>query len=154
MLVNVYALSFMVAEPSLAVNSVLPASRRLEWASHAGFYATHRYGKLCYRADKFHNSVAVSSLWLRLPGPAMLVVGNIPFLDELFLSQVQDKNRSQARSGALICKFSCPELERFSDHVIIARFIAGVTSLLAGEQSPQPLFAHHNPLSKTFEASQ
>ncbi|MFV0438862.1 MAG: hypothetical protein ACK5PS_15900, partial [Desulfopila sp.] len=38
------------------------------WSSHAGLYETHRYGKLCYRTEEFH-----ASLWLRLPGPAMLV---------------------------------------------------------------------------------
>ncbi|MFV0438286.1 MAG: hypothetical protein ACK5PS_12975 [Desulfopila sp.] len=38
------------------------------WSSHAGLYETHRYGKLCHRAEEFHVSV-----WSRLSGPAMLV---------------------------------------------------------------------------------
>ncbi|MFV0436634.1 MAG: hypothetical protein ACK5PS_04490 [Desulfopila sp.] len=38
------------------------------WSSHAGFYETHQHGKRCHRAEEFH-----VSLWLRLPGLAMLV---------------------------------------------------------------------------------
>ncbi|MFV0436830.1 MAG: hypothetical protein ACK5PS_05490, partial [Desulfopila sp.] len=38
------------------------------WSSHAGLSETRQHGKLCYRAEGVH-----ASLWLRLPGPAMLV---------------------------------------------------------------------------------